>query len=195
MSVLHASKRPLRTCAGCRKRDRREALLRLVASGDGRRPVADVIQRLPGRGVWVHRRPDCLERAVSRGALRRALRRPIEATPGSIAAEAGSLYRARVDELIGAARRRRVVACGPREVRRAIDSRQVALLVVAEDALSGQGLRHRQGFSHCATVSDGKRLDLAARRNCEGVLAVLDTSLAARLAHAAGCDSELAEAR
>lgn len=36
--------------------------------------VPDERGRLPGRGAWLHPRPDCLEQAVQRRAFSRALR-------------------------------------------------------------------------------------------------------------------------
>ncbi|MFC8798283.1 YlxR family protein [Streptomyces griseoincarnatus] len=72
---------PVRTCVGCRGRDQRSALLRLVlgSSVDGdvaepRRIVVDVRACLPGRGAWVHPEPRCLELAERRRAVPRALR-------------------------------------------------------------------------------------------------------------------------
>jgi len=63
---------PARTCVGCRQRDARAALLRLVAR-DGA-IVPDQNASLPGRGAWVHRDRDCVEAAIRRRAFGRALR-------------------------------------------------------------------------------------------------------------------------
>ncbi|HTJ41058.1 MAG TPA: YlxR family protein [Kofleriaceae bacterium] len=60
----------MRTCVGCRRTDRQDALVRVVRGGEG--AVADVRRRLPGRGAWLHRSPSCLGNA--RGGLSRALR-------------------------------------------------------------------------------------------------------------------------
>ncbi|MEO6532432.1 MAG: YlxR family protein [Pseudolysinimonas sp.] len=64
--------KPVRTCLGCRQRAPRSSLVRLVAR-DGR-VVVDAAARLPGRGAWVHPDLGCIEGAVSRKALGRALR-------------------------------------------------------------------------------------------------------------------------
>ncbi|MGN6414156.1 YlxR family protein [Flexivirga sp.] len=71
----------LRTCVGCRTRDERSALLRVVAlvGNDAEQPtvalvVPDTRGRLPGRGAWLHPRLDCLDKADQRRALPRALR-------------------------------------------------------------------------------------------------------------------------
>lgn len=66
-----------RTCVGCRRRDDRSMMVRVVVERDanGRYAVVpDPRRRLPGRGAWLHPRPECLERAVRRTAFGRALR-------------------------------------------------------------------------------------------------------------------------
>ncbi|WP_264031461.1 YlxR family protein [Cellulosimicrobium sp. SH8] len=70
---------PVRTCVGCRERDLRSALLRLVldrsgASADEPRLVVDAGRSLPGRGAWLHASTRCLETAERRRAVPRALR-------------------------------------------------------------------------------------------------------------------------
>jgi predicted RNA-binding protein YlxR (DUF448 family) len=73
------TQRMARTCVGCRRRDVRSALLRVVAerSDTGERlarVVADPRLRLPGRGAWLHPTTECLDLAVRRKAFGRALR-------------------------------------------------------------------------------------------------------------------------
>ncbi|MGP7960762.1 YlxR family protein [Sanguibacter sp. A247] len=68
---------PVRTCVGCRRKDARDALVRLVvdvAPGATPRVVVDVRRSLPGRGAWVHPDPHCHELAEKRRAVVRALR-------------------------------------------------------------------------------------------------------------------------
>ncbi|HET7303452.1 MAG TPA: YlxR family protein [Segeticoccus sp.] len=68
----------VRTCVGCRHRDDRSALLRVVAvaagAGDSFVLTPDPHHRLPGRGAWLHPVSACLDRAVRRRAFARALR-------------------------------------------------------------------------------------------------------------------------
>ena len=73
------TQRMARTCVGCRRRDVRSALLRVVAEWDDTgehvaRVVADPRCRLPGRGAWLHPTPECLDLAVWRKAFGRALK-------------------------------------------------------------------------------------------------------------------------
>jgi predicted RNA-binding protein YlxR (DUF448 family) len=62
---------PVRTCVGCRRRDAQARLLRVAAAGG--RAVADRRRRVAGRGVYVHYRTECVERAA-RGGIARGLR-------------------------------------------------------------------------------------------------------------------------
>jgi predicted RNA-binding protein YlxR (DUF448 family) len=76
-----------RTCVGCGgKADPRldpAGLVRLAAPGG--RLQLDAGRRLGGRGAWLHRSPACLERALGRRALPRALRQD------GLAVDAGEL--------------------------------------------------------------------------------------------------------
>ena len=63
---------PVRTCIGCRGRGGRSDLVRVVVV-EGLL-VPDPRMRIAGRGAWLHPDPDCLDLAVRRRALTRALR-------------------------------------------------------------------------------------------------------------------------
>jgi uncharacterized protein len=68
---------PVRTCVGCRKRELAVDLLRVVAVSDGNggnAVIVDSAGSLPGRGAWLHPVPQCLQIAIRRRALTRALR-------------------------------------------------------------------------------------------------------------------------
>ncbi|MCX2923961.1 YlxR family protein [Streptomyces sp. NEAU-W12] len=66
--------RPERTCVGCRERAVKNQLLRIVAVEDV--CVPDPRGTLSGRGAYTHPAPVCLDQAVRRKALPRALRVP-----------------------------------------------------------------------------------------------------------------------
>ncbi|WP_307176160.1 YlxR family protein [Demequina sp. NBRC 110054] len=65
---------PVRTCVGCRGRGSRSVLVR-VAVVDGA-AVVDTAKTLPGRGAWLHPGTACLELALKRRTIGRALRSP-----------------------------------------------------------------------------------------------------------------------
>lgn len=66
----------MRTCAGCRGKAHRSDLVRMVVDRRAATAVVVVDPRavLPGRGVWLHQRSDCLDRAEARRAIQRGLR-------------------------------------------------------------------------------------------------------------------------
>ncbi|WP_242340166.1 MULTISPECIES: DUF448 domain-containing protein [Anaeromyxobacter] len=64
---------PVRTCVGCGERAAQRQLVRLTT--DGERVIFDR-RRGGGRGAWLHASVGCLEKALRRRALPRALRRP-----------------------------------------------------------------------------------------------------------------------
>jgi predicted RNA-binding protein YlxR (DUF448 family) len=68
---------PGRTCLGCRRVLPRRALVRLVRGEDGV-VVADPRGAAPGRGAWVCPAQACLERALQRGRLSHAFRKPCD---------------------------------------------------------------------------------------------------------------------
>ena len=74
---------PVRSCIGCGRKAPQSELLRFVAR-DGR--VVEGTKE-PGRGAYTCRRLSCFERAVSRRAFNRTLRRNLRVEP-----ELASLY-------------------------------------------------------------------------------------------------------
>lgn len=60
---------PERTCVGCRGRSSKEGLVRIVAT-----PAGPRVGGSGGRGAYVHRSSACVEAALARGTLARALR-------------------------------------------------------------------------------------------------------------------------
>ncbi|MGO9873421.1 MAG: YlxR family protein [Acidimicrobiia bacterium] len=67
---------PQRTCVGCRRRGSPNGWLRVAAGPDG---AVRIGRTARGRGAWCCSTA-CFEEAVRRGALSRALRRPLTTT-------------------------------------------------------------------------------------------------------------------
>ncbi|WP_345038572.1 YlxR family protein [Georgenia daeguensis] len=65
---------PVRTCVGCRGRAPRSALVRLVLDDVTPRVAVDPERSAPGRGAWLHPSRECLDLALRRRAIGRALR-------------------------------------------------------------------------------------------------------------------------
>ncbi|HEU4451274.1 MAG TPA: YlxR family protein [Gaiellaceae bacterium] len=66
---------PTRTCVGCGRKAPQRELARFAAPEGILTP--DDGRTLPGRGAYTCRRPACFERAVSRRAFARVLRRSV----------------------------------------------------------------------------------------------------------------------
>jgi predicted RNA-binding protein YlxR (DUF448 family) len=72
-----AAKRPQRTCVGCRRVAGQDELVRIVSGEDG---TVRAGRTRPGRGAWLCAdSPVCLQLAVRRRALPRALRTSVDA--------------------------------------------------------------------------------------------------------------------
>ncbi|MFZ4515208.1 MAG: YlxR family protein [Acidimicrobiia bacterium] len=68
-----------RTCVGCRRRSNPEAFVRIAAGPQGLR----IGRNEPGRGAWIcNNAGACLDAALQRGALARALRQPVSVGEG-----------------------------------------------------------------------------------------------------------------
>lgn len=68
-------------CVGCRQRELRSVLVRLVSRGSTAPGmdvtptiVVDLHKTEPGRGAWIHQSSQCYELAVRKHAFTRALR-------------------------------------------------------------------------------------------------------------------------
>jgi predicted RNA-binding protein YlxR (DUF448 family) len=189
-----------RTCVGCRQKDDRGALLRLVAMpaqrGEPIVLVPDVRKREPGRGVSVHARVRCLEGAVSSGAFNRAFKGRVALSARELMTNARTRYEQRAQGLLIAARRARKLAVGTEAVRDAIESRHARLLLVAADAEgSREELEHaaaRLGRA-CLVWNTKQGLGRLFSRATLSILAVTDIGIADELLSVVRAAAELAE--
>ena len=85
----------VRRCVGCRRSDSPENLVRVVSEA-GRASVG-MAQPLPGRGAYVHRNPECVERSLISGVWARALREPALDTSGLAQALSGVIDKNRLN--------------------------------------------------------------------------------------------------
>lgn len=99
----------IRSCAACRARAPRDLLLRFVAQADSepRKVVFDPSRTMAGRGLNLGPSPECLARAIKRGALQRRLRSSVSREDGELLALAtGEALRARLGRYLASAYRR-----------------------------------------------------------------------------------------
>ena len=63
---------PVRMCVGCRAHAPKKELIRIVRTPDGQ-IVADAKGKTPGRGAYICRKAECLQKARKSRALERML--------------------------------------------------------------------------------------------------------------------------
>ena len=68
---------PMRMCVGCREMHEKRELIRIVKSAEGMVSI-DMRGKAPGRGAYICKKSDCLERAMKSRALERALEHRLE---------------------------------------------------------------------------------------------------------------------
>jgi len=186
---------PVRTCAGCRARDARDALVRFVSAPDGA-IVADLGHGLPGRGVSVHPTRACIEAAVRRGGLARGFGREVTADWQALARDVAAQLRRRAEGLVIAAWRSRRAAVGTDAVRDAMRDGGAELLVVAHDAAGRRDEIEATARSlgrACVVFGSKEELGRLFGRAEVGVVAILHSGIAGELARALGRAAELSE--
>jgi len=123
-----------RTCAGCRQRLPRTHGLRLVRDPSGRaRP--DLYGKLPGRGMYLCPRPECIELAAKRQGAARAFRQATTlGDPAQLLQTFRDSLHDQVLSLLSICRRGGWLPAGKTQVQQALQQDRVALLLVASDA-------------------------------------------------------------
>ena len=69
---MKTRKIPMRMCVGCREMKEKRALLRIVKNAEGAISF-DRVGKAPGRGAYICRSKECLQKAVKQRQLERAL--------------------------------------------------------------------------------------------------------------------------
>jgi predicted RNA-binding protein YlxR (DUF448 family) len=147
---------PERTCIVTRATAPADALIRFVVAPDGS-VVPDFRRRLPGRGMWVTARADCVALAEKRRLFARAHGGPVKIEPG-LADRVGKGLAAGALAALSMARKAGGVVTGFAKVEAALAKGDVIALIHAAEA-----------------APDGvSKLDAAGRRRgVEGKLAVI----------------------
>ena len=73
---MKEKKLPMRMCVGCREMKPKKELLRVVHGPDGSVSI-DVTGRKPGRGAYLCKNAQCMEKALRQRQLERAFEAPI----------------------------------------------------------------------------------------------------------------------
>ena len=76
---MKTRKIPMRMCVGCREMKEKRSLLRIVKNAEGAISF-DRVGKAPGRGAYICKARECLDKAMKQKQLERALETKIEAT-------------------------------------------------------------------------------------------------------------------
>jgi predicted RNA-binding protein YlxR (DUF448 family) len=177
-----------RTCVGCRNHDDPQALVRFVHVPDHQPAlVPDLLGKLGGRGVWMHPRFTCLQKA-SRGGIGRALRRELSIAPETLRTDLQSQLTRRLQGLLLAALRRRRAAVGTDAVCEALATCPVSLLLVAKDAAGRRNDVIARASQRCVRVVellDKEALGQLTQREELSFVAILEPNIAREVADTA----------
>lgn len=127
---------PERKCIVTGEVQPKGGLVRFVVSPDGL-VVPDVLEKLPGRGIWVSADRSALETAVKKKAFARAARQPVELPDDLVGIVEGAVAR-HVVELLGLARKSGDAVAGYEKVKDWLDKERATVLIQASDG-SGRG--------------------------------------------------------
>lgn len=173
---------------GARRRDalartpeERARMVRFVIAPDGT-VVADVDERLPGRGIWLAADRTRLAEAVKKNVFAKAAKAP--ARPAAdLPAVVEAALRRRCLDLLGLARRAGLVAAGYDQVEAALAQGGVGLVLIATDAASqAEKIRRAAGGVPVKSSLGRAELGRALGRDELVYVAVAASGLTQRLA-------------
>jgi len=145
-----------RTCVGCAKKSAPDEMVRLVLGPSGEIAV-DAAGGAFGRGAWVHRSAECVERAC-RGGLARAFKKEIKADAKALDEAIREAYERRAVGMLLGARRAGHLALGADAAAKALEH-GAPLVVIAVDAGSVTS-RFERAIASGRAVSFGTKVGL-----------------------------------
>jgi len=122
---------PERRCIATGEAGPKSGLIRFVVGPDGQ-IVPDLLEKLPGRGIWVAADRDALARAVTRRLFARAAKQPVNVPEDPVERVEAGLLR-RVVEGLSLARKAGQAVAGYEKVRGWLDSGEATVLIQASD--------------------------------------------------------------
>jgi predicted RNA-binding protein YlxR (DUF448 family)/ribosomal protein L7Ae-like RNA K-turn-binding protein len=191
---------------GCREKAAPEGLVRLAVADVAPFVAPDVSYRAGrggrshdrgGRGVWVHARKDCVRRATDKGGLSRALQREVRVESAWLLGALRDAFVRRIEGLLLAGSRRRVLTMGTDATREAMAEGRIAALVVASDALGRRDelVAAVERLDRRAIVFSTKSgLGRLFGRDEVGVIGILESGIAAEVVESGQRLLDLSEA-
>jgi predicted RNA-binding protein YlxR (DUF448 family) len=176
---------PERTCIGCRTVRKKDEVVRIVSGPE--RVVIDYREKLAGRAAYVCPKKECIQKALTKEGLGRALRltvRPPDVK--SFLSQLGAGITERIKSLLAISMKAGKLAAGYSAVQDALEKGRVELLLYASDLSSGTKEKvSGRGIESIRSETLFTRDDLGDILNRElvGIVAILDKGLADALWH------------
>jgi hypothetical protein len=173
-------RQPERTCIGCRGAFPKDQVVRIVAGAAG--AVLDYREKLPGRAAYVCPTSQCIEKALSRESLARALKQKVK--PPAPVEFIGMLVQSiteKIRSLIAMSAKAGKIAAGYSAVHDAIEKGRVEMLLYATDISEGtrEKLDHKiMEGQRLATLLTRDELGKILNRELVGVVAFTEKGLA-----------------
>lgn len=127
---------PERKCIATGEVQPKHGLIRFVVGPDGQ-VVPDVLEKLPGRGIWVSADRAALKKAAQKGLFARSAKQPVK-VPEDLVGEVDKQIARRVVDLISLARKAGEAVTGYEKVKDWLSKDYAEVLIQASDG-SGRG--------------------------------------------------------
>ncbi|WP_113911801.1 RNA-binding protein [Roseovarius dicentrarchi] len=122
---------PERKCIATGEVQPKFGLIRFVIGPEGQ-IAPDLMEKLPGRGIWVAADRAALDKAATKGLFSRAARQPVQ-VPDGLTDWVESLLAQRVVNLISLARKGGRAISGYEKVKASLDKEEAEVLIQASD--------------------------------------------------------------
>lgn len=122
---------PERKCIATGESQPKSGLIRFVVGPDDQ-IFPDLMEKLPGRGIWVSATREALDTAASKGLFARAARTKVT-VPENLAQQIESMLARRVIDLISLARKSGSAVAGYEKVKSWLDQEEARVLLQAQD--------------------------------------------------------------
>ncbi len=146
---------PERRCLATGEVQPKAGLIRFVVGPEGE-VVPDLLEKLPGRGMWVSANRAALETAVAKGLFARGAKRPVQVPEGLVAEIEAQLTR-RLIELVSLARKAGRAVAGFEKVKDWLAKGEAKVLLQAHDG-------SERGKSKLWTPEGGRFVGLLSAR-------------------------------
>lgn len=164
---------PQRTCVGCRKIADRNNLIRIVCSPEGTL-IPDLKVKLPGRGAYVCSDVSCIKKAMRKGLLSNALKKPVEINEGkTLEMKIKEALERNIHSFLGILMKGKMIVVGRESIKKSFKRNEVSLLIQSVENQKSAGDRSDTNIP-VRVHSTRERLGHAVGKGPQPLLAILD---------------------